>query len=321
MSAVWSSFEIGDLKLNLWLCEHVCLDWAWMCKDEDILDDEPHGELAPVEGLKAPAVCYVQREVGACCVRNFYLLSTGGGRARRTGTEASRDVYEQGITRGGCLQAVLVGCSSIHDSVSSKMSLTPPTSLPLPLTLLPASLLPSVARLLHPYVLAALLSHAPAHRFSNNTTAENSAHSTWGVDADAFRGDRCIPLYSPSNCADRKLRPHPYLVLREHNGRLTSRPSRLSRQSEYLQHEALLTTPYFRSVVAPRHLRLSPSVISNYNLKFRGGWPSSLSTVFLAQGNFFRFMIINSITNAIRSGADLDLRETTRGIGLDTPWM
>ncbi|KAJ7933305.1 hypothetical protein B0H13DRAFT_2650538 [Mycena leptocephala] len=75
------------------VCEHVCLDWAWMCKDEDILDDEPHGELAPVEGLKAPAVCYVQREVSACCVRNFYLLSTGGGRARRTGTEASRDVF------------------------------------------------------------------------------------------------------------------------------------------------------------------------------------------------------------------------------------
>ncbi|KAJ7855394.1 hypothetical protein B0H13DRAFT_1182518 [Mycena leptocephala] len=88
--------------------------------------------------------------------------------------------------------------------------------------------------------------------FPNNTTTENSAHSTWGVDTDAFRGDRCIPLYSPSNCADRKLRPHPYLVLHEHNGRLTSRPSRLSRS---------VVVSY-----SPRHLRSSPSVISNFEV-------------------------------------------------------
>ncbi|KAJ7813708.1 hypothetical protein B0H13DRAFT_1925261 [Mycena leptocephala] len=72
--------------------------------------------------------------------------------------------------------------------------------------LLPASLLPSVARLLHPYVLAALLSHAPTHRrqqlsqlsaqkilktrsmlpsFTNDTATENYAGLTRGVDTDA----------------------------------------------------------------------------------------------------------------------------------------
>ncbi|KAJ7911418.1 hypothetical protein B0H13DRAFT_2328384 [Mycena leptocephala] len=157
------------------VCEHLCLDWAWMRKDEDVLDDEPHKELASVEGLKAPAVCYVQREVGACCARNFYLLSTGGGRARRTDDARWVLVGARGVRDGdiGAIRLVRasLSCSlrnlrlsSIHDSVSSKMSLTPPTSLPLPLTLLPASLLPSVARLLHPCVLAALLSHAPTHR-------------------------------------------------------------------------------------------------------------------------------------------------------------
>jgi formate hydrogenlyase subunit 6/NADH:ubiquinone oxidoreductase subunit I len=54
------------------VCEHVCLDWAWMRKDEDVLDDEPHEELAPVEGLKGlSATCnekwaHAVREISTC---------------------------------------------------------------------------------------------------------------------------------------------------------------------------------------------------------------------------------------------------------------
>ncbi|KAJ7836101.1 hypothetical protein B0H13DRAFT_2107442 [Mycena leptocephala] len=81
--------------------------------------------------------------------------------------------------------------------------------------------------------------------------------------------DRCIPLYSPSNCADRKLRLHPYLVLREHNGRLTSRPSRLSRS---------VVVSY-----SPRHLRSSPSVISNFEVDGHHHYPQ----VFPCQRGFF----------------------------------
>jgi hypothetical protein len=47
-------------------------------------------------------------------------------------------------------------------------------------------------------------------------------------------------------------------------------------KAKYLQHEALLTIPYFRSVVvsySPRHLRSSPSVISNFEVDGHHHYP------------------------------------------------